>query len=68
MCSIGISCPVHSLNATAPWKSIIPRPFIVLQPTSFALLRIFVSSGEYGTSTTISSGRKKGLLNNKQPL
>lgn len=68
MWSIGISFPVQSLNAAAPWNSIIPSPFIVLHPASFAILRIFVSSGEYGTSTTISSGRKKGLLNNKQPL
>lgn len=68
MWSIGISFPVQSLNAAAPWNSIIPSPFIVLHPASFAILRIFVSSGEYGTSTTISSRRKKGLLNNKQPL
>ena len=46
MCSIGISFPVQSLNAAAPWNNIIPRPFIVLHPTSFAIERIFVSSGE----------------------
>ena len=46
ICSIGISFPVQSLNAAAPWNNIIPRPFIVLHPTSFAIERIFVSSGE----------------------
>ena len=26
MCSIGISFPVQSLNAAAPWNNIMPRP------------------------------------------
>ena len=35
--------PVHNSNAAEPWNNIIPRPFIVLHPTSLAMERIFVS-------------------------
>lgn len=43
--SIGMSSPVHILNAAAPWNNIIPIPFIVLHPTSLAILNNSVSLG-----------------------
>ena len=45
ICSIGISCPVHILKPAAPWKSIMPKPFMFLQPTSLAMRRNSVSAG-----------------------
>lgn len=44
--SMGISLPVHSRKDSAPWKSTMPRPFMVGQPTSLASFKKAVSSGE----------------------